>query len=230
MSATPAQIEANRENAAHSTGPVTEEGKAASSQNNFKHGLRGGMFAVLPYENAEAYDTLLTALREEHQPTTPTEEILVDRMAQHHWLAQRAQFLQSDVFSEHHPGHEDQKLFALYLRYQTSNDRAFSKCLNDLLKLRAEKRKAEIGFERQNHKAAAEQRKEESHEARLRLTTARARHQELDFDIKEFVQARLPGHTEIPFSTLKHVLARAIEQFAADLDADPRYAKALKAA
>ena len=149
MSATPAQIEANRENATHSTGPVTEEGKAASAQNNFKHGLCGGMFSVLPYENAEAYATLLTALHEEHQPTTPTEEILVDRMAQHHWLAQRAQVLQSDLFSEHHPGREDQKLFALYLRYQTSNDRAFSKCLNDLLKLRAEKRKAEIGFERQ---------------------------------------------------------------------------------
>jgi hypothetical protein len=151
-------------------------------------------------------------------------------MAQHHWLAQRAQFLQSELFSENHPNRDDQKLFALYFRYQTSNDRAFSKCLNDLLKLRAEKRKAAIGFEREKQKTAEETRKQEAHEARTRLATARAKHAELDFDIKEFVEARLPGHTEIPFSTLKHVLARSIEQFAAELDANPALAKALKAA
>jgi len=36
---TEAQITANRENAEHSTGPKTEEGKAASSHNHSSHGL-----------------------------------------------------------------------------------------------------------------------------------------------------------------------------------------------
>jgi len=36
--------------------------------------------------------------------------------------------------------------------------------LNDLLKLRAEKRKAEIGFERQQHVRAEQTRKQERHE------------------------------------------------------------------
>jgi hypothetical protein len=86
---TAAQIVANQENATHSTGPITEEGKAASSQNHFKHGFCAH-FRVLEYESTEAYSDLITALQGEHQPATPTENILVDRMAQHHWLSQRA--------------------------------------------------------------------------------------------------------------------------------------------
>ena len=226
---TAAQIEANRQNAQHSTGPRTEQGRAASSQNRFQHGFCGG-FRVLAHEDEEAYVHLLNSLREEHLPGTPTEHILIERMAQHHWLSQRAQVLQTFLLADGPVDPANHREFALYLRYQTSNDRAFSKCLNDLLKLRAEKRKAEIGFERQKQQAAAEQRKQETHESRLRLTSARAAHSELDFEIKQFVEARLPGHTDIPFTALKSVLATAINQFAAELDANPELAKTLKAA
>jgi hypothetical protein len=66
-------------------------------------------------------------------------------MAQHHWLRDRAGLLQSNCFQDE--GSIDEKRLALYLRYQTTHERAFHKCLNDLLKLRAEKRKNEIGFE-----------------------------------------------------------------------------------
>jgi hypothetical protein len=226
---TAAQILANQENATHSTGPITEEGKAASAQNHFKHGFCAH-FRVLEYESTDSYQELITALQTEHQPATPTENILVDRMAQHHWLSQRAQFLQSSLFTEGHFSKEEQKLFALYLRYQSGNDRAFSKCLTDLVKLRSEKRKQEIGFEREKQRIAEETRKQESHEAKTRLTNARANHQELDTDIKQFIEARLPGHTEIPFSALKTVLALSIQDFAAELDANPNMAKTLKAA
>ena len=226
---TAAQIEANRENAKLSTGPCTEEGRAASSQNRFRHGFCG-YFQVLASENEDAYVRLLDSLREEHLPGTPTEHILVERMAQHHWLSQRAQYLQKFLLADGPVDPANHKEFAIYLRYQTSNDRAFSKCLNDLLKLRAEKRKAEIGFERQNQKEAEEKRKQEAHEAKLRLQTARAADAELDFEVKQFVEARLPGHTDIPFTALKSVLATAINEFAAELDRDPKLAKTLKAA
>ncbi len=61
-------------------------------------------------------------------------------MAQHHWLRQRALEFQN-VVMETSGGNEHQldRSLALYLRYQTSNERAFHKCLNDLLKLRAKK-------------------------------------------------------------------------------------------
>ncbi len=38
---TQAQILANQANSLHSSGPKTEEGKAISSKNNFRHGLTG---------------------------------------------------------------------------------------------------------------------------------------------------------------------------------------------
>jgi hypothetical protein len=55
-------------------------------------------------------------------------------------------------------------MFSLYLRYQTAHHRAFHKSLNGLLKLRAEKRKAEIGFEAQERKNEDQRIKTEQHE------------------------------------------------------------------
>ena len=225
----PAQAQANRLNAQHSTGPRTEEGKAVSCRNNFKHGFCGA-FAVLPAESQAEFDALLDSLREEHGPSTATENILVDRMAQHYWLGQRAQLLQSMTLSDDQDSPVAEKSFALYLRYQTTNDRAFSKCLHDLLKLKAEARRLEFGFERQRLDEAENQRRQERHDARVRLCNAKAEEQELDNDIKSTVQARLPGHTALPFRLFKQVLACSIEQFAQQLDRDPALAKIMKAA
>jgi len=50
------------------------------------------------------------------------------------------------------------------MRYRTSHERAFEKCLNELLKLRAEKRKAEIGFESRKRVKEEHTRKQEQHE------------------------------------------------------------------
>src|SRR5690348_7664000 len=66
--------------------------------------------------------------------------------------------------SERQTDYLDDRKLALYLRYQTTHERAFHKALNDLLKLRAEKRKAEIGFERQERARATETRRQEHHE------------------------------------------------------------------
>ncbi|MBV9301711.1 MAG: hypothetical protein JOY62_07670 [Acidobacteriaceae bacterium] len=132
---TPAQITANRANAQHSSGPKTPKGKAISSRNNLQWGFCG-RFSVLPCESQQEFDELKAALHNEHQPATPTETILVDKMAEHHWLTRRALRLQNAALAE-----ADDESFALFLRYQTTNDRAFHRCLNDLVKLRAEKRK-----------------------------------------------------------------------------------------
>jgi hypothetical protein len=162
---TNAQLTANRENAQSSTGPTTEAGKAISSQNNFQHGLAGS-FRLLPDESSGEYIRLLAQFVDEHKPSTPTETVLVEKMVQHLWLSRRAINLQADC--------TDEKQLGLYLRYQTTNDRGFHKCLVELAKLRAEKRKAEIGFESQKRKEAeearrqtAEQRKAEIHHWRV---------------------------------------------------------------
>jgi hypothetical protein len=65
--ASQAQIEANRANSRLSTGPKTEAGKAASSQNNRSHGFAGG-FQILPWENANDFVNLRNELRQHYQP------------------------------------------------------------------------------------------------------------------------------------------------------------------
>jgi len=73
--ATNRQTEANRLNAQKSTGPKTEEGKAASRQNALKHGLTGAG-VVLPAEAAAAVATRLDQWRDDYRPATDTEEWL----------------------------------------------------------------------------------------------------------------------------------------------------------
>jgi hypothetical protein len=167
---TPEQISANQANAQLSTGPKTEAGKAASSQNSWKHGLTVGVFRVLATESQFHYDLLRQELLAEHNPTTTTEAILVERMAQHHWMRTRAVHYQTACLES--ADGLDTARFNLFMRYETQQERAFHKCLADLLKLRAEKQKAEIGF-------ASHTRKQEMHAFDLLFRQAEADHQQV---------------------------------------------------
>jgi hypothetical protein len=147
----------NRANAQRSTGPRSPEGKATSSRNRFTHGFCGE-FTLLPHEDQRAFKTLLNNLRVEHQPNSPTEHMLVDRLAQHHWLAQRAIHLQSLVFSDDRPLAEQEKSIALFLRYQVANERAFSKCLKDLREIKADRTNARVEFFKDQNRLSKEMR------------------------------------------------------------------------
>ncbi|MBV9767615.1 MAG: hypothetical protein JOZ48_22435 [Acidobacteriaceae bacterium] len=125
------RAEINRANAQHSTGPRSPQGKATSSRNSLKHGLASGEI-IIPGEDPAAFDALLHDLLEEHQPASPTEELLIKEMAQSYWLAQRALRFQNECFTE---TGVDEKRLALFLRYQTTHDRAFHKALSTLMKL-----------------------------------------------------------------------------------------------
>jgi hypothetical protein len=229
---TAAQIAANQLNAQLSTGPKTDTGKAASSANNLRFGFTGA-FRVMPYESQPDYESLLADLRAEHNPATITQEILVAKMAEHYWTSRRAALLLDHALNPDQNAEESFKTLNLFLRYQTTHDRAFHKCLAELRKLRAEKRKAEIGFESQKRRAAAETvkaaardaresrcqaaetRKQEAHESRTRVQTAKAEWQELNTEVKGMIQAILPGHTAISFEELKPFLQCAVKDFVA---------------
>jgi hypothetical protein len=161
-----ARLTANRANAQLSTGPITEAGRATSSQNHTIHGLarHNGAFKLLASEDAAGFEALKQSLAAEHLPTTETESILVTAMAESHWLANRAQNLQATCFDEATSQIADPQRFSLYLRYQTTHSRAFHKSLNDLVKLRAERRKTDHGFEAQNRKEEELRIKNERHE------------------------------------------------------------------
>ena len=129
------RAEINRANAQHSTGPRSSTGKLASSRNSLKHGLASGE-VIIPGEDPSAFDALLHNLLEEHQPANPTEELLINDMARSHWLTQRAIRLQNECFTE---AGVDERRLSLFLRYQTTHERAFYKALHTLIKLKKER-------------------------------------------------------------------------------------------
>ena len=80
MSCSPAQLEANRRNAAKSTGPRTDQGKVRSRRNGLKHGLTGAGI-VLPDEDAEAVQRRMDELEDEMRPQSTLACTLVGRVA-----------------------------------------------------------------------------------------------------------------------------------------------------
>ena len=86
--ATVSQILANRENAARSTGPRTEEGKSHSSQNAVRHGLTSKA-VVLPNESLEDYDGFCETLMADLKPSNERERILATVVAETFWRRQR---------------------------------------------------------------------------------------------------------------------------------------------
>ncbi|WBQ14352.1 hypothetical protein L2D00_06650 [Hyphomonadaceae bacterium BL14] len=86
--ATPKQIAANRANAARSTGPKTQAGKAASSQNARKHGIFGRDVAH-ELEDPLQFDGLVEGLRADLKPASALEDELVDQLALAFWRNRR---------------------------------------------------------------------------------------------------------------------------------------------
>jgi hypothetical protein len=94
--ATQAQITANRLNSLKSTGPQTDEGKAASSANSLKHGLT--TVKVFPAARQEEYESLAQGLREELQPVTAEQDRLLEIMIHAAWNLQRLHELHEDLW------------------------------------------------------------------------------------------------------------------------------------
>jgi len=128
------------------TGPKTKAGKATSSKNSLKHGLASGTL-LLPDEDPAEFAALLSSLQTAHAPADATEELLVADMAKFHWLSDRAIRLQTVAFEEN-----DMHKLSLFLRYQTTNHRAFHKSLAILLTLQKQKQQ----FVSQNNKQSAQ--------------------------------------------------------------------------
>jgi hypothetical protein len=130
-----AKLAANRTNAEKSTGPKSEEGKARSSRNSFKHGLYSKQL-VLPGEDPAALDALKADLRAEHQPANETEEILVNELAEQYWRLRRARRLEAELLSS-----DDIVLsrLAAVQRMMSSAERGFHKALSTLRQLQKDR-------------------------------------------------------------------------------------------
>src|ERR1700722_364614 len=95
---TPAQAAANLANAQQSTGPVTEAGKAASSQNALKHGLTAKT-VLLPGEDEAAYaqmcEGMFAAFAAAGTPHKDRTQLLCDTQ----WRPQRCRRIEAAILS-----------------------------------------------------------------------------------------------------------------------------------
>ena len=136
------------------TGPRTARGKAASSQNARKHGLRS-KDVVIQGERPEDFDDLLRCVREDKNPVGAVEEHLVVQIAGYMWRLERAVRVEASLHAEGRAHVEkfegrdlDETALALVFykvggffeslsRYETTFQRSLFRALDQLEKLQA---------------------------------------------------------------------------------------------
>jgi hypothetical protein len=85
---TEAKIEANRRNAARSTGPRTEAGKATAAMNAVKHGLTADT-VLLADEDEDSLNEFRAGLMQRLNPVGELEELLAERIVASAWRLRR---------------------------------------------------------------------------------------------------------------------------------------------
>ncbi len=132
-----AQATSNRENAQASTGPVTDAGKSASSQNARTHGLSSG-FSILADEDPDNFDSLIERIAVEMQPSTEHEGLLVGLMAQARWKLGRIQNIEADLLDRCIAGEPVSAQLALIMRYAAAAERTYYKAHSEFIKSRSQ--------------------------------------------------------------------------------------------
>jgi len=98
MNPTIDRSEINRQNAQLSTGPKTEAGKRRSSLNALRHGLTGQVI-VLPSDDLNAYLRHSKSFVNEYKPQGPTEQHLVQTLADTAWRQNRVSALETNLLT-----------------------------------------------------------------------------------------------------------------------------------
>jgi hypothetical protein len=167
--ATPAQINANRLNAVHSTGPCSVEGKAASRFNALKSGLNA-QSEIIPGEDPAALEALTSRYHNQFQPANPLEAHFVDALIRADWTKRRLSIIEANTIKamlREQPEDEPNLLGAAILRdaagpnalqkifrHQNAQERTYLKALAELRRLQAERQSAE--FEQAMREQAAQ--------------------------------------------------------------------------
>jgi hypothetical protein len=121
--------EQSRINGSKSKGPVSIEGKAASSRNAIKHGFAALINTVISVEDEPAFQLHLEGYRASFLPTCYVEQTLVDQLASINWRQARlvgletalidAQIsIQKDNVCDFHPDCAEDPYFHLVMAWQ----------------------------------------------------------------------------------------------------------------
>ena len=106
---TAAQQRANQQNAKHSTGPRTAEGKQRSSQNAIKHGLCA-LDPLIPGEDPDAFQEHFCEMEQDLKPATAIESNLVEQIADVSWRLKRLSRIEAAVLTAFYDATAEQPL------------------------------------------------------------------------------------------------------------------------
>ena len=158
------QAEANRRNAARSTGPVTPEGRRRASLNALRHGLTG-QTVVLPSDDLAAYQKSCTQFHAELKPKGLLETKAIQTIADTYWRLDRIRAMENNLFAlaieEQEPLSSDplisaalsqakslderSDVFTRLSLYEQRLNRTLEKALAQLKQLQNERAQAEVG-------------------------------------------------------------------------------------
>lgn len=165
--ASESRLAANRANAKKSTGPRTEEGKAASKKNSLRHGLTAKT-VVLDVEDPAEYQAFRSHVIASFAPAPGAEQLLAEELADSLWRLKRAQRIETAAMDHYldtlkreiHPddaeqragldsgiglgvviGEEHAGAFQKLFRYVGASERYYLRLQAQLLKLQAERRR-----------------------------------------------------------------------------------------
>jgi len=143
------RAEISRINGAKSRGPVTVEGKAASSQNAVKHGFRASAMVLLPSESAEEFGQFYESFYNSYLPEDALQLNLLERVVNCAWRLRRVGMLESSIFRDAMAHREtfSQPFYSrgtptalsTLNRYEASLENSMFKALKTLLSLQAAK-------------------------------------------------------------------------------------------
>jgi hypothetical protein len=118
-----------RINGSKSKGPVSVEGKAASSRNALKHGFAAAINVVIEIEDRPAWETHLEGYRASFKPQCYAEQTMVDQLASINWRQSRLVALETSLIdaqisiqsanvNDMHPRSADDPYFHLVQAWQ----------------------------------------------------------------------------------------------------------------
>jgi len=138
--ASAAQITANQNNAQHSTGPRTVEGKSRVSQNAVRHGLSARHLVVREDERAE-FAAFHQALAEELAPHGALESITFQELLHAAWNLQRFSRIEAELSTgevDDFTSPESTAALDRLARYQARAQRSYYKALAELRTLQTD--------------------------------------------------------------------------------------------
>ena len=129
--ASQAQIDANRANARHSTGPKTQAGKAQVARNSLRHGFTASELYIAAGEQPE-FDALAEELHADVQPVGGTENALFEQYLHAAWNLRRARRLEAGALALPPTDPDAAAAQDRHARYVVRFERAFDRALRQI--------------------------------------------------------------------------------------------------